>query len=164
MFQCRLFSILAVLTLVGCASNPPVQPAASSNSQFADAVYGGETVELDKPTPGAEVYRAYHQGATGFVSLSSVRNVVETMASKHCARQGLRARPLQETASKPPHILGNSPRVEWLFECVSLASNARTAAPADKISQIERLKKLLDSGALTLQEYEAEKSKVVGGQ
>jgi Short C-terminal domain len=161
----RFATLLATTALLGCASNPPVQPAASSKSQFDTAVYGGETAQLEKPTPSAEVYRAFYQGGTGFVSVSSVRETVEEMANKHCARKGQTVRPLQETTSKPPHLLGNFPRVEWLFECSALASSAAVGSPAvDKLGQLERLKKLLDSGALTQQEYEREKTKILGTQ
>jgi len=161
----RFVTFLAASVLLGCASNPPVQPAASSKSQFDGAVYGGETAQLEKPTPGAEIYRAFYQGGSGFVSVSSVRETVEEMAARHCARKGKTARPLQETTSKPPHVLGNFPRVEWLFECAdSLPSNASGSLAVDKLGQIERLKKLLDSGALTQQEYEREKARILGAQ
>jgi hypothetical protein len=162
----KLFIILITATvLAGCASNPPVQPAVSSKSQFDGAVYGGETSELSKPTPGAEVYRAFYQGGSGFVSVSSVREAVEEMATKHCARKGKTVNPLQETTSKPPHIFGNFPRVEWLFECKDSApANALGPTGIDKLGQIERLKKLLDSGALSQQEYEREKAKILGAQ
>jgi Short C-terminal domain len=159
----RLLILSVALLLFGCAGNPPVQPAATSKSQFDGAVYGGETAELQKPTPGAEVYRAFYQGGSGFVSVSSVREAVEEMATKQCARTGKAARPLQETTSKPPHVLGNFPRVEWLFECTTpLATSSPSSAGTDKLGQIERLKKLLDSGALTQQEFEREKAKVLG--
>jgi hypothetical protein len=161
----HLVTFLAASVLLGCASNPPVQPAASSKSQFDGAAYGGDTAQLEKPTPGAEVYRAFYQGGSGFVSVGSVRETVEEMATKHCARNGKTARPLQETTSKPPHVLGNFPRIEWLFECAERPpSNASGSLAVDKLGQIERLKKLLDSGALTQQEYEREKAKVLGVQ
>jgi hypothetical protein len=158
----RLVTLLAASVLFGCASNPPVQPAESSKSQFDGAVYGGETTQLEKPTPSAEVYRAFYQGGSSFVSVSSVRETVEEMATKHCARKGKTARPLQETTSKPPHILGNFPRVEWLFECTdSIFSHSSNSPSVDKLEQIERLKRLLDNGALTQQEYEREKAKLL---
>ncbi|HSD36546.1 MAG TPA: SHOCT domain-containing protein [Rhodocyclaceae bacterium] len=165
MTSIRLATLLAASVLLGCANNPPVQPVAGSKSQFDGAVFGGETAQLEKATPGAEAYRAFYQGGSGFVSVGSVRETVEEMATKQCARKGKTVRPLQETTSKAPHILGNFPRVEWIFECAdSLSSNAPGAQTVDKLSQVERLKKLLDSGALTQQEYEREKAKVLGAQ
>ena len=158
----RVAITLAILALSGCASNPPVQPAASSRSGFESAVYSGETVQLEKPTPGVEAYRAFYQGGTGFVSVSGVRESVEEMATKHCARKGKAVKPLQETTSKPPHVLGNFPRVEWIFECTDQLLPTAGAQNTDKLGQIERLKKLLDSGAITQSEYEQEKSKIFG--
>ena len=161
----RNLAPLAAVFLAGCASNPPVQPASGSKSQFEGAVYAGEVAQLEKPTPGAEVYRAFYQGGSSFISVSSVRETVEDMASKQCSRNGKTPRPLQETTSKPPHVLGNFPRVEWLFECANaIPSSAAGSAGADKFGQIERLKRLLDSGALTQQEFDREKAKLLGAQ
>jgi hypothetical protein len=159
----RLAAILLASGLLGCASNPPVQPAATSTSQFQGAVYAGESVQLEKSAPGTTVYRAFYQGGTGFVSISSVRETVEEMATRHCARSGKAARPLKETASNPPYILGNFPRIEWLFDCVEpVTGQAGAASTSDRLGQLERLKKLLDSGALSQQEYDREKAKILG--
>ena len=155
-----LTSIAALLS--ACASAPPVQPARTSKSEFAGAVYSGQTVELDKPTPGAETFRAFQQGSTGFVSVASVRANVERLASQHCARRGQVVRPVQETASTPPHVLGNFPRVEWLFECADPRKAETQVGPdTDKFAKLEKLKKLLDDGALTRQEFDVEKSKLL---
>lgn len=132
-----LVVVVSMTTLLGCASASPVQPVASSKSEFESAVYGGETVQLEKPTPNAEVFRAFYQGGSSFVSVASVRNAVEQMATKHCARQSRAIRPIQETASKPPHILGNFPRVEWLFECVAQPESAPALA-ADRVGQLDK--------------------------
>ena len=161
----RLLILAAAATLGGCANTTAVLPVTSSKSEFASAVFSGETVQLEKQTTGAEVFRVFQQGATGFVSVANVRDGVEEIAPKHCARKGKTVRQIQETTSKPPHILGNFPRVEWLFECVDPPKSA--SAPrtdSDKLGQLERLKKLLDSGALTQQEFEREKAKLLGAQ
>ena len=159
----RLLCLSFAAVMTGCANTTAVLPATSSKSEFASAVYSGETVQLGKQTPGAEVFRVFQQGATGFVSVNNVREGVEEIATKHCARKGKTVRPIQETASKPPHILGNFPRVEWLFECTDLPQSATVPrTDSDKLGQLERLKKLLDSGALTQQEFEREKAKVLG--
>jgi hypothetical protein len=161
LFRATSISLVA-LVLVACAHTPAVQLAANSKSEFAGAVYSGQTVELDKPTPGVELYRAFQQGATGFVSVASVRGGVEEIANQHCARRGRSARPIQETASTPPHMLGNYPRVEWLFECTDAPKAVgQQVTTSDKLDKLERLKKLLDNGTLTRQEFEAEKAKVL---
>jgi len=157
----RLILIGFALGASGCAGTPPVQPAANSKSPFDSAVYSGETTQLAKATAGEESFRAFYQGGSGFVSLASVRETVEDMATKHCARQDRNVRLLQERTSTPPHILGNFPRAEWVFECAARSPVAATASPSVKLEQLERLKKLLDSGALTQQEFDREKSKLL---
>jgi len=158
----RSTTLIAVAILAGCAGNPPVQPAANNKSQFEGSIFPGEVNELANATPGSEVFRAFHQGGSGFVSLGTVRRGVEKMADKHCARLGKVPRPIQETTSKPPHILGNFPRVELLFECTDPPSpNSARATGVDKVERLERLKKLLDNGALTQQEYDLEKAELL---
>lgn len=157
----RLLTVMLGLSLIGCASTPPIQRATSSKSPFDAAVFIGDATQLSKATPGEESFRACYQGGSGFVSLSSVRETVEDMATKHCARQDRNVRLLQERASTPPHILGNFPRVEWVFECSVRSASASTPIASDKLGQIERLKKLLDSGALNQQEFEREKAKIL---
>jgi len=111
--------IVAAVLLTGCASAPPVQPAATSKSHFEGATYDGETVTLGRPTPGEESYRVFEEGATGFVTLQSVRSGAEAMAAAHCERKGKAMHGLVETAARPPFILGNFARVELIFECVA---------------------------------------------
>ena len=157
----NLLIVVLGVSAAGCASTPPVQTAANSKSPFDAAVFSGESTQLAKATPGEESFRAYYQGGSGFVSLSSVRETVEDMATKHCARQDKNVRLIQERTSAPPHILGNFPRVEWVFECAVRTSSASAPVATDKLGQLERLKKLFDSGALTQQEFEREKAKLL---
>ena len=70
--------------------------------------------------------------------------------------------PLRETTSKPPHILGNFPRVEIIFGCVDKPPSVVVPASDDsKYTKLANLKKLLDTGALTQQEFESEKAKIL---
>ena len=102
-------SISTLLLLLGCASSSPIQPVSASRSGFEGAVYGGETVTISSNTDGGEEYRIFHQGATGFVSIQDVRADVETRGKEFCDLKGKVMKSLQETTSKPPHILGNYP-------------------------------------------------------
>lgn len=158
-----LITILATaMALSGCANTTAIQPTSSSKSQFEDAVYKGESVTINTGTPGAEEFRVFHQGATGFVSVQSVRESAEQRATEFCARSEKSMKPLRETASKPPHILGNFPRVEIVFACVAKPSTVSTPVNEDpKYTKLVNLKKLLDSGVLSKQEFEAEKAKVL---
>ena len=153
----------ACATLVGCATSIPVLPTASSKSQFEGAAYAGVTVEVEKPSLGGELYRVFQQGATGFVPVGAVRGGVEELATTYCTRKGKVVRLVQETTSPALFLPGNFPRVEWIFECAE--APRRESIPMgepDRLSQLERLKKLLDSGTLTQTEFEREKARVLG--
>jgi hypothetical protein len=159
-----LVTALAVTAIIlsGCADTSTIQPAGSSKSQFEDAVYRGESVTISSTTPGSEEYRVFHQGATGFVSVQSVRASAEQRATEFCDRRGKAMKPLRETTSKPPHILGNFPRVELIFGCVDKPLSVGSPAGDDpKYTKLVNLKKLLDSGALTPEEFEREKAKIL---
>src|SRR5882762_5642232 len=108
----RLPLLVSLTVLSACASTTPVQLASSSTSKFEGAVFTGNMVTLDRPTPGEESYRLYQQAATGFVSMQSVRSEVEERATTHCDRKGKALHGLIERASKPPYILGNFPKLE----------------------------------------------------
>ena len=70
--------------------------------------------------------------------------------------------PLRETVAKPPFILGNFPRIEIIFECADKTSPAAASGAEDlKYTKLTNLKKLLDSGALTQDEFEKEKAKIL---
>ncbi len=151
--------------MTGCSHTGAIQPASSSKSGFDGAVYPGDTVEIQKPTPGIESFRLFHQGASSFVSLASVRSDIEQRASSFCSNLGKTPRYIQETASRPPHILGNFPRIELQFECADrLVGQYTETQEQNKYRKLEQLKKLLDNGALTEQEYASEKTRILGTQ
>ena len=116
---------------------------------------------MSEPTKGSEEYRLFQQGATGYVSLQSVRDDVEQRADKFCERKGLSMKALRETTSKPPFILGNFPRSELVFQCIEKAGSTGTAAEDVKFIKLSNLKKLLDGGVLTQAEFEREKAKIL---
>jgi hypothetical protein len=68
---------------------------------------------------------------------------------------------LVETDAKPPYILGNFPRVELVFECVDKPQTGAPSIEMSKYEKLAQLKKLLDNGTLTQQEFEREKAKVL---
>jgi hypothetical protein len=154
--------MVASLLLLGCADTSPIQLASSGRSQFEGAVYKGESVTVSSGTPGSEEFRVFHQGATGFVSVQSVREDAEQRAVQFCERKGKSMKPLRETASKPPHILGNFPRIEIIFGCVEKPSTLALPTGDDpKYTKLVNLKKLLDSRVLSQQEFEREKAKIL---
>jgi hypothetical protein len=152
---------LAILASVGCAETSPIEPASASKSHFAAAVYKGETVTTGTAKPGAEPYRVFMQGATGFVSIQSVRDDAEQRATQFCDRKGKTMESLSETVAKPPFILGNFPRVEIVFYCVDKVATNVSSTDDPKYRKLVDLKKLLDSGVLTQEEFEREKAKIL---
>ena len=158
-------TLCASLLVTACAGTSTIQPAATTKSQFDSAVFGGENTTINRASPGVVAYRLFQQAATGFVSLETVRASTERRATDFCARSGKQMRTLSETASKPPHILGNFPRVEVVFECAdaSTAISSGPGAPDGKYARVEKLKALLDDGALTQAEFDREKAKVLNG-
>lgn len=159
--SCTALLVMAVI-LFGCAKTSTIQPALYSKSQFDDAVYGGESVIISESTPGNKEFRVFHQGATGFVSIQSVRYDAEQRATGFCDRKGKVVKVLRKTTSKPPHILGNFPRIELIFECVENTTSTKPPVTDDsKYNKLFTIKKLLDSGVLTQEEFEQEKAKIL---
>ena len=153
--------ILGSVVLSGCADSPAIQAASSSKSKFGDSVYHGESVTVSTTPPGIEEYRVFQEGATGFVSIESVRETAEQRATEFCERSGKVMKSLRETTAEPPFILGNFPRVEIIFGCVDKAAAVAPADENSKYKQLVELKKLLDTGVLTQQEFEQEKAKLL---
>jgi len=111
-----MLSILPSVT--GCAKTSTIQLANSKESEFSSAIYSGETSDISSPTPGEEQFRIFHQGATGFISVQTLRESAEKRATEFCNRKQKSLNVIQETTSTPPHILGNWPRIELIFECL----------------------------------------------
>ena len=110
--------LMILLALMGCSSAPPVQKASATKSYFDSAAYPGEVYKLAEDNSGAEQYRVFSHGSTGFVSLASVQSNAEGRAKDFCAREGRTVKVLQQQTSTPPHILGNFPRAELIFICI----------------------------------------------
>jgi Short C-terminal domain len=153
-----LFSF--ALTATGCSVTSPIQSASASKSAFADAVYKGETVVIKPETPGNPTYRVFQQGGSGFVGLQSVREDAEQRANAFCDSKGRVMESLTETTSTPPYIFGNFPRIEIVFDCVAKPASSASAS-GDKYAQLTKLKELLDSGAITQDEFNREKAKIL---
>jgi hypothetical protein len=124
---------IAATLLGGCSATGAIKPVATSKSAFEGAVYQGETTILNSPTPGGVEYRVFNQGGSGFVSLDANREDAERRATKFCTQNDKNFRPLRETLSKPPHILGNFPRVELVFECVEKPTQPAVTTGDDRL-------------------------------
>jgi hypothetical protein len=150
---------IALLGLSGCAVTGGVTPAASSKSEFDGAVYKGQTTVINEKSITGEEYRVFNQGSTGFTSNAANREDAEYRATSFCKNKDRDYRLLRETVSTPPYILGNFPRVELIFECAP--PKAKAVGVDDKYNDLARLKKLLDDGVITQQEFQREKDKIL---
>lgn len=156
-----LCSMLAFM-LTACATSTTIQPVASSKSQFDGAVYAGEAAVVSADALGGEEFRVFQQGATGFVSVGSVREDAEQRMKDFCDRKSKAANPLRERTSVPPHVLGNYPRIEIIFACAERPSSPNPGVQSEsKYVRLTNLKKLLDDKVITQQEFESEKAKVL---
>jgi hypothetical protein len=154
-------SVLLML-FVGCASSSTIQPVSKSRSAFEGAAYQGEEKFVSDDSSDAERYRVFERGGSGFISLQTVRDAAEQRANAFCEKQGKWAKTLTEHTSKPPHVLGNFPRVELVFVCVpKLASVESTGFQDERYIKLTNLKKLLDSGVITEEEFQKEKAKIL---
>jgi hypothetical protein len=147
---------IATLFLFGCATSSPIQRYNESESRFRNSPELISNDFADK-----DIYRVYHRASTGFVSIQSIRQSAEERAASFAHRQGKGIIVLGEKTSSPPYILGNFPRIELIF---ALSDKDQTAEPkplSSKYDDLKKLKKLLDDGAITQAEFEAEKRKLL---
>ena len=101
--------------------------------------------------------------AKAFEAKEAIRSGAEEIAQGFCDRKGKSMRGISETDAKPPYILGNFPRVELVFECADKQKGVSVQSDLSKYEKLAALKKLLDSGTLTQQEFESEKAKILAG-
>lgn len=154
-----VLTALLACVITGCSVTGGVVSTSSSKSEFDDAVYKGQKTVVNEKAVTGETFRLFNQGATGFTSNSANREDALYRAGEFCQRKSKEIRVLTETSSTPPYILGNFPRVEVVFECVQ--PSAKPATAESKYSTLATLKKLLDDGAITQEEYLREKDKIL---
>jgi hypothetical protein len=103
-------------------------------------------------------------GKTGFVSSASLERKAYEEATAFCTSKSLVMQTIS-IESKRARPFGGFPEATLRFRCVK-PGPTEEAAPAakseDKYAQLERLKRLLDSGALTQAEFDKEKAKILG--
>ena len=160
----KYFNVLVMcLALGACSTASSIQRADKSESGFEGAFYDGTETVLRDDIPDSNAFRIFHQGATGFVSVSSVRSSAEQRAKTFCADKKLQYELLRERVSTGAQIAGNFPRAELVFTCLPETKQqaAQTQTP-DKYEELRKLKALLDDGVITEQEFQQQKSKLLG--
>ena len=151
----------SLLVLVGCAYASPIKPAASSESPFWWFGWGKPEMVVSVVPPG-EQFRISHRGSTGFTSVASVRKSAEARATDFWEKKGGVMTAISEQTSSGPQILGNFPRIEIIFVCIDKSAAATPGtAREDPYDKIMRLKKLLDAGAISQEEFDREKRKLL---
>ncbi|MDD2856509.1 MAG: hypothetical protein PHU01_13350 [Desulfuromonadaceae bacterium] len=68
---------------------------------------------------GKDSYMVAKQQATGFPGLGNMKAELITEAAQYCALQGKSLQIVNATETQPPYILGNYPRSEVNFMCLS---------------------------------------------
>lgn len=156
------FLVLAsALFLTGCAEVSPILKANESKSVFEGSFYGGETKIRGTDTTGAVKYRLYQQGATGFVPRDLIKEECEQRASEFCHDQEKDMKVLEETVSH--HAMrgpGNFPRVELVFVCINKKTDDKAFEDQTYV-RLTNLRKLLDAGTITKEEFDREKAKIL---
>ncbi len=149
--------LLSTALLSSCATSSPIKRFADSSSAFSEPPQ-----LITHSYPAKDIYRIYHRGSTGFVSIQSLRQATEQRADDFARRQGKSFVVLGEKISQPPYILGNFPRIELVFALIDTKPEIpNTGVRTDKYADLEKLKKLFDEGALSKEEFETEKAKLL---
>jgi Short C-terminal domain len=150
--------------LVGCSSTSPIEKESESKSHFDDAVFKGHDFYISPQEIEGERYRIYHRASTGFSGTGGIRRSATQRANQFCRAKGPHKKmvTVSEHTAAPPYILGNFPRIEIIFVCADETTDqVPMKAATDKYDRIVKIKDLYDSGALTKEEFESEKKKIL---
>lgn len=152
-----LSALSATILIGGCAKDSGVLLTKDSESLFASTICHSETSKLSEEQTSGESYRIYQQAATGFVPLSAVREDIEKQAISFCNNNNKKVKQLAITNS--PMGLGCPAKAELIFTCTE--SNEAEGIEDKLYIRLSNLKKLLESGALTKEEFEQQKAKLL---
>jgi hypothetical protein len=156
------FSVAFIVLVSGCSHMSAIEKASESESHFKDAVYKGRDFYISDKVIEGEKYRIFHQASTGFSGTGGIRSTAKNRAATFCLGKGKEMITVSEHTASPPYILGNFPRIEIIFVCVDPEKErALIKETTDKYEQLSKLKSLLDSGALTEEEFKLEKKKIL---
>jgi len=68
---------------------------------------------------GGDNFMIAKQQATGFAGLGNLKAEIIGEGSEHCRKAGRTFKLLSADETKPPYILGNYPRAEITFACLT---------------------------------------------
>lgn len=160
---------LMLLVLHGCSGARPVMRVDQSDSALKDAVYQGETRMIVDATelasyPLSEQYRVYALNGTfsGYGGMPVARDFATQSMNDFCRNMKKEPKVLIEQTAVPPYLLGNYPFIEITFICIDKAkANTNISSDDDRYNKILQLKLLLDSHAITQDEFDKEKNKIL---
>ncbi|NTV49025.1 MAG: SHOCT domain-containing protein [Geobacteraceae bacterium] len=151
--------IITSFCLYGCAKDSGVLVAKDSASIFEDANCPFFVEKKVEDSSGSKSYRIYEQGATGFVAPSALIGDMEQQSLTYCSNLGKSLKVLKVTRTPVISYPGCFPRAELEFICIS---NPNTQSFEDQIFiKLTNLKKLLDNGTITKDEFEQQKAKIL---
>lgn len=153
-----LLTSVLFLTLISCGSSTPITRFSESKPKFSSP-----TELISNKYPSQDIYRVYEKASSGFTSINSLRKTIESRVDNFAKSQQRNYIILGENKSNPPYILGNFPRIEIVFALIDKPKieDISDSPKSNRISELERLKKLFDDGALTKEEYEKEKKLII---
>jgi hypothetical protein len=154
-----LFMLMICTCISGCAKDSGVMLAKDSKSIFEDANCPFSTEKLVEDTSGSELYRIYEQGATGFVPPSALIGDMEQQALNYCLNMGKSLKVLKVSRTPSISFPGCFPRGEIEFICIP--TNNTPSFEDQLYIKLSNLKKLLDDGTITKDEFEIEKAKIL---
>ncbi len=142
---------------------PTVQKVSESKSGFDGAFYQGETEIVSKDFSNNEQYRIFEKAASGFVALNSIKDDAEQRAKNFCSENNKAMKTVKwQTSGSRPWKPGAFPTVEITFVCVDKPNVAAPSTFDDVLyTRLNNLKKLLDSGVITKEEFEKQKAKIL---
>ncbi len=161
-YSSLLISIIMVFG--GCSKMSKIEKASEGKSHFEGAAYQGKESYKSNRRITGEQYRVFHQAATGFVSIESIRQSAEGRANKFCRNLGANKKmfTISEHTSPRAPLPGNFPRIEIVFTCVDKKPNSNNSSQRNnKYGELSTIKELLDNGTLTQQEFNREKRKIL---
>ena len=148
--------LFTLLFLCGCAKDSGILIAKDSESIFKDTNCPFTVEKSIEDTSNSEHYRYYQQGATGFVPSRALVGEIEQQSFNYCSNLGKKLKVLKITTTSAMSLPGCFPRAELEFIC---ADNKDVANYEDKLFiRLTNLKKLLDNGTITKDEFDKQKA------
>lgn len=105
--------LLTIVLITGCATSSPIARYSESRAYF-----NSRPRLIKNEYPDSDIYTLYERGASGFVSIETLRSNLERRAEMFANRQNKSLVVLGERISEPPYILGNFPRIQIVFALI----------------------------------------------